>query len=93
VNNQFSALQVLHEVIDDIGKTGFIQQKFVGYAVYFDGTGINETVGLQILVKVVTGKTPVNEFDTTNLDDAVVLLPLQASGFRIQYYLPHNIFS
>jgi hypothetical protein len=93
VNHQFRALQVLHEVIDDIGKTGFILQKFVGYAVHFDGTGINETVGLQILVKIVTGKTPLNKFDTTNLDDAVVLLPLQARGFRIQYYLPHYLIS
>jgi len=51
--------------------------------------GIDDPVGLQVDVEIVAGQPAVDQLDATDLDDAVVLLGLEARGFRIENDLPH----
>ncbi len=48
------------------------------------------TPGIQVEVQVVAGELAVEQLDTTDLDDAVALIGIQAGGFGVQEYLSHG---
>jgi hypothetical protein len=89
VDDQLGIPDISQKLIGDCCKCRFIAQVFVGYTVYLLSAGIDFSFRIKILVIVLAGKTPINEFYTAYLNDAVVLRPLETSGFCIEHNLSH----
>ena len=89
VDHQLGSADIGQEIIDNIGKTGLVLEKLVGNAVNLDGTGIDDTIRLQVDMEIVAGETAINQLDAADLDNPVILLRLEARGFRIENDLPH----
>ena len=48
------------------------------------------TIGLDILVIMILGNTPIDDFNTADFDNAMPLGGLQAGGFGVEYDLTHG---
>ena len=89
VDDQLPSPQIVHEILNDIAETGFIEKKFVGDAVHLNRRLVDITIRLQVLVEIVSGETTIDHLHTADFDDLVSLLRLQARGLRIQNDLSH----
>jgi hypothetical protein len=56
---------------------------------HLDGAGIDLAIGIEILVKTVSGQPAVEHFHGADFDDAMALGRLQAGSFRIKHNLSH----
>src|SRR5690606_11416324 len=90
VDDQFRAADELQKVIDDVGKTRFVGQEFVRYAMNLDGAFIDGPVGLQILLKTSPRRPAVVQLYTADFDDTVPFGRFQAGGFRVENDLTHG---
>ena len=91
VNNQLSTGDIFNELVRNLFKFRFVGEKFTGNAVDLYRALVYLTSRIDVLVIVITGKTSVNQLDTTNLDDAMALRGFKPRGFSIQYDLSHTM--
>jgi hypothetical protein len=87
VDDNFRAVDKRQKLRGYIAETRLVAQKRLGDPVHFRGGGVNFTVRLQILVLMVAGQAPVDDFHAPDFNDPVPVLWLQARGFGIEHNL------
>src|SRR5690606_31045236 len=89
MDNQFRSADKRQEIMHNVGKSWFVGQKFGSNTMNLDGTRVDFTVRLEILVIVISGQAPIDNFHTTDFNNPVALLRLQTGRFSIQHNLAH----
>ncbi|CCJ76067.1 ribonuclease H [Cronobacter muytjensii 530] len=94
MDDQLSAANVVEKIVHHIAENRFIQQKLVGDAVNHKGFRVHQPVGLEVDVKVIAGQATVNDFNRTDLNNAVPFIMgaylVHTGGFGIQNDLSCN---
>lgn len=93
MDDQLGPLDIGEEALGHLGKPWLIAQEFGGDAMHVRGAGLDLTIGLEILVKVVTGQTTIDQLDAPDLDDAVPLKRVETGRLGIQHELSHRTIS
>jgi hypothetical protein len=91
MDHQLRAIHEGHEFIDNLVEGGLVRQELGADSVHGQSTFINLALGIEIQMQAVAGKPPVDDFDTTDFDHPVAIVGLKTGGFRIQYYLTHQL--
>ena len=89
VNHEFSSVQILQQIIDDLGEPRCDLQIFTADAVNALGPLVDITIRVQKAMKFAPRQSAVNEFDATDFDNAVALGRREAGGFRVEDDLSH----
>ena len=84
VDHQLGALEVDHQVIDDVVEARLVCKKVIADAVDLQRAFVDRPVRLYVLMVVVSGQTAIDQFDAADFDDAVALAGFQAGGFSIE---------
>jgi hypothetical protein len=89
MDDQFRALNKSQKVINHIGETRLVLEKFPGDAMHLQSALLYVTIGIEVAMKMLAGQSAVDQFNRCDFDNPVTLPGLQASGLRIQNNLPH----
>src|SRR5688572_8467917 len=90
VDHEFGALHECQEFIRDVGECGLRREELVGDSVDREGPRLYLAVRPQVAMPVLSGRTPVPELDTADLDDAVTLGDFESGGFSVEDDLAHG---
>lgn len=92
VDDDFGAVDVGDQLVDDLVEFRFVAQEFRGQAVHRERGLVGLALGIDVAVVVVAGQRAVDQLDAADLDDAVAGSWVQAGGFGIEDYQPVSSF-
>ena len=90
VDDDLGTADVGTQFIGDFDELRFVRQKFRGQAVHCQSALFRITLGIDVLVKIIAGQLAIDQFDATDLDDAVARARVQAGGFGVEKNLAHG---
>ncbi len=90
MNDELGAPDESEKLLGDVAEPWLVAQEVVGDAMNIEGALFHVTIGPQVAMKIVAGGPPLHQFDAADLDDAMALAGLQASGFSIEDDLTHG---
>ena len=91
VNDQFRAIDEFQKLIGNIGEQWLVRKEIGTQPMHFLRSGIHFSLRVQIPLETVSGQTPIDHFDTADLNDAVALFGLQTRRLCIKDYLSQEI--
>jgi hypothetical protein len=90
VNNKFGAVYKLQEFLENFAESWLIGEHLAGYSMYLLGPRVDIALRIYIYVEATLAAPPVDQFYTTDLNNSVTFLDLQARGLGIQNNLTHK---
>jgi hypothetical protein len=84
VNDELGTIDKREELLGYIGEHRFISEKMILDAMHLGCSGIDFSLGIDIALKRFLGCPAVDEFDATDLNNAMTRFRVQARGFRIE---------
>jgi len=90
VNDEFSVAHEIQELDVDLLESRLLRELLAREAVHLDRTLVDVPVRIQIAVERTAGQPAIDHLDAADLDDAMLLLDLEAGGLRIEYDLAHQ---
>jgi hypothetical protein len=58
--------------------------------VYVERTFLDISIGLNVLVVVIAGRSPIDQLYTADLDDSVTFFGVESGRFGVEYDLTHD---
>ena len=89
IDYQLSIPRVFDKILSNFVKARFVRKKLIRNAIYFYICFANLAVGLQIMMKVVSGGSSVDQFQAGDLNDPMALFGFLTSGIDVWNYLTH----
>ena len=83
VDDDFGTLHIIQNFLNHGSKFGFVAQEFVADAMNLEGIFVAIAAGVEIEMQVVASELAVDQFNTTQLDNAVATLSREARGFGV----------
>ena len=91
MRNDFRAGNKAEECLDHISEAWLVEEEAVLNAMHCTRTFIDRAIRVQIHMPGAATRAPLEQFDTTDLDDPMAFPDLESGRFGIQYDLSHLI--
>ena len=88
VDDHLRALDEVAQFMGDLVELRFVTEELGGQAVYGQRALVRLAFRVDVAVVVIAGQLAIEDFNATDLDDAVAGAGVQACGFGIENYLP-----
>ena len=89
MDNQLRRSDEFEEAVGNLVKGRLVRQELGRKPVYFDGTGIDIPLRVDIDMVLLAGRRLVDEFERADLDDPVAVCRVDAGGFGIEDDFTH----
>lgn len=93
MDDDFRVLYEITELFNDLSKFRFIAEEVGAQTVHSQRARIGIALGIDVIVKIITGEPTIEHLDTTNLNDAIAAFGIEAGGFSIKNDLSHCVMA
>ena len=87
MNDDLGVLYELDQVVDDVTELRLVFEKLPVDAVHRERAFVAVALGIDVLMKATLGNSAADDFDRTDLDDAMPILDFEPGGLGIEYDL------
>ena len=91
VNDKFRAGDEFEQIFGDVAELRLVAQELLGEAVDLQSGLFTGAPGIDVAMKMVAGKPPVDNLDRCDFNHAVTEFGIKAGGFSVEYDLAHDL--
>ena len=90
VNDKTRVANEGQKIFRDFSKRWLVLEEFLGQAVHRKSFGRNIALGIEITVKRLAGRNPIDQFNAADFYQAMALIGIEPGCFRIEDDLTHR---
>src|SRR6185437_1232021 len=90
VNDPFGTAGELDEARGNVGETRLAGEVVAGHPVDLGRAGVDVSLGVDPDVQIAPGDAPIDNLDCGELDDPMVLAPIESGGLGVEDDLAHR---
>ncbi len=88
VNDDFGVFDELDQIVDDVAELWFVFEELAIDAVHRECAFVALALRIHILMEPALGNSPSDDFDCTDLDDAVAIADFEPRSLGVEYDKP-----